>query len=179
METGFTPVRRMNKRWCYQLWCQVTSCIHEISQGYFRPPACWGHLKWYWVTVRRMMGTPPSPPPPGIDGAVTHWLRASSPPPLLNWVMFFQAGEMSGAVAKWDLRSRCSSGFTSVQINAPPCHQQWKHTCTWACARFSVTSGICATLNCFFVEWLDIFQHVSVNCNSGGSGGGWMLTPPH
>lgn len=35
---------------------KLRSRVHEISSDYWRPPACWGNLDFYWVTILNIAG---------------------------------------------------------------------------------------------------------------------------
>lgn len=103
----------------------------------------------------------------GNPAAPRYWqvfrtLLGDSPPlALLNWVLLFQAGEMSGSVAKWDLRSPCISEFTSVQINRPLCAISSENTRarvhTPTRALLWQVECVQHSLNGFIVEQFDIF----------------------
>lgn len=60
--------------WILILFCRhVMACTHETLSCYYRPPACSGHLDWYWVTIRRMG----SPPPPTLPSGGDCWENRS------------------------------------------------------------------------------------------------------
>lgn len=40
--------------------CTVMAGVHEILEGFYRPPACYGNFALYKVTSRRRMGTGPT-----------------------------------------------------------------------------------------------------------------------